>query len=445
MELNKYSGRFVLRSNLFFAILLFIWVLVLGFTFFQYYNERTFKVELLNTSLQNVNMDIADGLEKNIPPQQLFAETVGKKEYKNLRLTVTDLQGKVLYDSHNLVNPENHKNRPEISKALKFGSAYTIRRLSASTSQEYFYSARRGSSYIVRSALPYTSVLDISLGAGRYFVMFAIIVTLLLSIIGYSTFENVSNGQQEIENQRARALYEELEKVRIKKQLTNNINHELKTPVSAIKACLETLIANPSLDAGNRKIFLDRSYAQVERLTNLLQDVATVTRMDEAPDLIKKEQVSLRDIIAEVISETAQMAENANITVHCIDFKNNVFDMYGNEGLLHSVFRNLIDNAISYSGCSDVFICYLGTVNDEGNRAYYFSFADNGSGVDNEHLSHLFERFYRIDKGRSRKMGGTGLGLSIVRNAVMIHGGKIEVINRVGGGLEFQFSFKVIS
>jgi len=110
--------------------------------------------------------------------------------------------------------------------------------------------------------------------------------------------------------------------------------------------------------------------------------------------------------------------------------------VYGNEDLLRSIFVNLIDNSFAYSGGRDIFIDYLG----KECGAYMFSFSDNGIGVEEDHLPHLFERFYRVDKGRSRKMGGTGLGLSIVKNSVLIHGGHIEVRNRVDGGLEFVFS-----
>ena len=104
-----------------------------------------------------------------------------------------------------------------------------------------------------------------------------------------------------------------------------------------------------------------------------------------------------------------------------------------------SIFRNLLDNAIAYSGGHNIDIRLL----DIDNGLCYFSFADDGIGVDEQHLPHLFERFYRVDKGRSRKLGGTGLGLAIVKNAVTINGGTITVNNVKGGGLEFMFSLVI--
>lgn len=206
--------------------------------------------------------------------------------------------------------------------------------------------------------------------------------------------------------------------------------------MAAIQGYLETLLANPSLDAQRRTDFLEKSAAQTERLRRLLADISTITRMDEASQLIRKERVVLNDIVDEIRADMQLRPEGQRLRVNC-DFPYPL-EMEGSPSLLGSVFRNLADNAAAYSGGRDIFIRLLSDTPEECT----VSFADNGIGIGEEHLPHIFERFYRIDKGRSRKQGGTGLGLAIVKNAVAIHGGTITARERERGGLEFVFTLK---
>lgn len=233
-----------------------------------------------------------------------------------------------------------------------------------------------------------------------------------------------------------RAIMETQEQIRNKKQLTQNISHELKTPVSSIQGYLETIINNPKLTQEQQRDFIEKSYAQTQRLSRLLQDLSVITRMDEASELIEKEEVSLSEIVKEEIAENTSEAQEKGITIN-----NNIPEglrMLGNKALLQSIFHNLLINAVSYSQGTGISIDLL----DDSSSFYVISFWDNGVGIASEHLPRIFERFYRIDKGRSRKLGGTGLGLSIVKNAIMIHGGAIEARQHEGGGLEFVFSMK---
>lgn len=232
-------------------------------------------------------------------------------------------------------------------------------------------------------------------------------------------------------------ITQEEEQARLKRQLTQNIAHELKTPVSSIQGYLETIISNPNIPHENVRVFLERSYAQSNRLTFLLRDISVLTRMDEAPELVEKEQVNLSKIVENILNEVALGLEEKHITV--VNKLPSEVILTGSSSLLYSIFRNLTDNAIAYAG-NDIQI----TINcfREDEKFYYFSFSDTGVGVPEEHLNRLFERFYRVDKGRSRKLGGTGLGLAIVKNAVLFHGGTIFAKNMPKGGLEFVFTLK---
>lgn len=228
---------------------------------------------------------------------------------------------------------------------------------------------------------------------------------------------------------------QEQEQARLKRQLTQNIAHELKTPVSSIQGYLETIVNNPGLPREKINSFLEKSYAQSNRLAHLLRDISVLTRMEEAPNMIETEPVDITAMMRNILNEVTLELEEKQITA--CNLLPEKLTVQGNSSLLYSIFRNLTDNAIAYAGTHITITvrCFR-----EDERFYYFSFSDTGVGVGPEHLSRLFERFYRVDKGRSRKLGGTGLGLAIVKNAVILHGGSIFAKNNPGGGLEFIFT-----
>ena len=247
-------------------------------------------------------------------------------------------------------------------------------------------------------------------------------------------YGRLSEASESIKREHDKALHEEQEKLRIKRQLTNNINHELKTPVAAIQGYLETMTTSKDITDEERDAFIAKSYAHCQRLTQLLTDVSTITRMEDGSSRIEREKVDLRNIVGEIASEVALLPDDKRMRMN-VDLPTPM-PVYGNYTLLMSIIKNLTDNAIAYSGGRDIYVKCLG----ESDGMYTISFADNGIGIEDDHIEYIFERFYRIDKGRSRKLGGTGLGLSIVKNGVLFHGGNIEVKNRKVGGLEFTFT-----
>lgn len=231
----------------------------------------------------------------------------------------------------------------------------------------------------------------------------------------------------------------EIEKSRtMKQQMTNNIAHELRTPVSSIRGYLETLILCPDVSEERRKVFIDRAYVQTLRLSDLIRDIALITKIEEAPEQLQKEKVNIRQIVDEVIEEFREVIDSKDITVE--NMLSSDLVVTGNATLIYSIFRNLVENSLKYAG-DGVLIhieCYA-----RSDGHYHFTYYDTGKGIGEEHLSRIFERFYRVSEGRTRDGGGSGLGLSIVRNAVAFHGGDIRAVNRAGGGLEFVFSLKI--
>ena len=226
------------------------------------------------------------------------------------------------------------------------------------------------------------------------------------------------------------------EKTRIlKQQMSNNITHELRTPVSSIRGYLETLLTGPTLSPDRQRVFLERTYAQAVRLSDLIRDVALISKAEEAPDTLPRELVNLSDLAAEVIEELTPAAQKAGM--HMEARIPDEAEVNGNYSLLYAVLRNLMENSIRYAGQGAEMV--IESYRHES-ATLFFRYYDTGVGVPEQHLPRLFERFYRVSEGRTREAGGTGLGLSIVRNAVHMHGGTISVRNRKGGGLEFLFT-----
>ncbi len=229
------------------------------------------------------------------------------------------------------------------------------------------------------------------------------------------------------------------EQSRLKKQLTQNVAHEFKTPVCSIQGYLETIIQNYPHNLGEEQLmhFLQRCYTQSNRLSSLVADISQLNEMSESSQVVKKEVVDLSAVVYGMLQEI-----NNRLAAHNIHVDNALPEkllLLGDASMLYSIFRNLFDNTIAYAGDGSTIklSCYR---SDE--RFYYFSFSDNGAGVPEEHLTRIFERFYRVDKGRSRKLGGTGLGLAIVKNAVALHGGTISARRSREGGLEMVFTLQ---
>lgn len=423
------------HKRMYILLLGFIWIQLGCFITFQYVREKDYKSDSLNEQLQLCNVHILESLNEGLPAEECsFPDGL---PYSDARLTIMDTSGTVLYDNrHSADSLGNHALRPEIQSALKAGRGYNIRRLSASDGRQYFYSATKGREYIVRTAIPYTASLKDTLKADQAFFWTMIGISLLVSIAGFFSTRRLGRTIERLNlyREHERAINEEREKNRLKRQLTNNINHELKTPVASIQVCLETLLSGIALTEEKKQELIERCYTQNERLRRLLADVSLITRIEDGAVNIEREVVVINDLIDDIASELSLMPEQEKLDLK-VDFKEAV-TIYGNPSLLGSIFRNLTENAISYSEGRTIYITLL-----ENNSDYCrISFEDDGVGVEETCLPRLFERFYRVDKGRSRQKGGTGLGLSIVKHAVLYHGGTISAFIRPEGGLGFEFT-----
>ena len=397
-------------------------VLMVSVSLFQYGREREFRREQLNSRLGAYNDIIYHNYEEGALSR--LDSLLGLMPDTALRVSVIDGDGQVIYDSSvGVVDIDNHLNREEIEEARSgaFGSAV---RCSSVDGVEYYYFAEKKGGVFVRAALPYNVSLIGALEANMEFLNFFAIALLvvmgLLFVISDRVSESVKNSE-----------------VRTRRELTQNVAHELKTPVAAILGYMESLMANPDIDREKQAFFIERTYQQSRRLTALLEDISMLNKMTDSKRLYEREKVDVVSVIYDVIRDTAEASAKRGVGVEMQLPPDAMLE--GNRSLLYSIFRNLVDNSIAYAG-EGVMVRIALTHSDPQN--YYFSVKDNGVGVDAKHLNHLFERFYRVDKGRSRKLGGTGLGLAIVKNAVMFHRGQIKAKAVQEGGLEFVFSLR---
>lgn len=271
-----------------------------------------------------------------------------------------------------------------------------------------------------------------------HLLLFSLVVMLLL---GWMLYRYTRRMDQRISHEQI------VKQNETRRQMTQNIAHELRTPVASILGYTDTILDNPDIAEETKKQFIIRTNSQARRLTALLNDISTLNRMDYASDMFSKERINISELVADIVEETALAVASKEMSIeNCLPED---ICISGNWSLIYSIFRNLIDNAINYAGRGAT----IRLSSEEHADNWSFTVCDNGVGVAPEHLPHIFERFYRVDKGRSRQrlragnqsaeiIGGTGLGLAIVKNAVILHAGHITASNATGGGLQFDFILK---
>ncbi|MDR2912641.1 MAG: hypothetical protein LBV38_04995 [Alistipes sp.] len=374
---------------------------------------------------------------------------------QNLRVTLVDRGGRVVYDNVlDIATMDNHLGRPEMTAAREAGSGTSIR-LSNSAGEKYLYYARDGGGeFVVRVALPYDIEVRSLLkpdNAFLYFVVALFVVGLMFILYLGRYFGAAVKRLRE---------HEAREKTRrLKREMTGNIAHELRTPVTSIRGFLEIVLGN-ELDEARRRQYLQRAYSQTQTLSALISDMSLLARIDENRGAFEFTDIDAAQLLDKVRSDTSKGLVEKNISFVAEMPEGLIFR--GNESLLYSVLRNLTDNVIAHagegveirvaaevveggsSGSGRVGGSGSGGVGRSRDRMARVSFADNGRGIaDTQHLDKLFERFYRVNEGRTRDTGGSGLGLSIVRNTVALHGGEIGVRRNNPSGLEFIFELPI--
>lgn len=230
------------------------------------------------------------------------------------------------------------------------------------------------------------------------------------------------------------------EQERKRRDFVANVSHELRTPVSIIKGFSETLLEDyDSLEESDRKKFLEKIHRNAGRLSALVEDLLSLARLDSPSADFQKNDCNLR-VLIERATEDFKSRKGENFAKLITRLPDEEILVHGDEERLLSVFENLLENAsVHAQGLTRILISL------EGEDGFCVcKIEDDGQGIDEEDLHRVFDRFYRVDKGRSRERGGTGLGLSIVREVVEAHGGNVRVRSQRGKGSTFMIRLPII-
>lgn len=485
MALNK-KYKLSYGWRLFLPMVGLLWVVIISVAAYQYKNESEMRQDAINDQIRMLNSRIIAAYEQELdlmPVIQFVAKYYENSALNGIRVSVYDDKGNMIYCIGTPIPPSvNGKTAPEVIAANAVGHGVALRRSDIDPSQAYYYFGVRTSAdgkIYVHTAMPYTSALsrELSVGNGIWIIIlvlavaatiFAYIATRILSRnvmllhdfatkaatgeplpkiesfphneLGdisrqiYKLYTDKDAAMSRSEREHSIAIKATEDKIHMTRELSNNINHELKTPVGVIRGYLDTIATHPDMPQEMKQRFIENARNAMDRLCNLLNDLSSITRLEEGADTISNEAVDINDLLFNISTELKSINMINNIT-----FSYDVPDdciVAGNYNLLYGMMMNLIRNADFHSRGETCSVRLLA----QNSKEYTFSFADDGVGVDEQHLPHLFDRFYRIDKGRSRKVGGTGLGLPIVKNTVTAFGGTIFARNRKPHGLEFVFT-----
>lgn len=472
--------------QLFLPLIITLWALIIGMAFWQSYNEREYRIATLNSQLELVNKRIISYYEKDKNPLEFFNFIndyyIVNPIYDRIRISVYK-DGKLIHNIGEIIDIYGDGNTASTGVTSSPSTGITTESNSEKSLAENNFFYRTGFSsdgrLRVSTVLPFNAnIVSASLPKASIWTTVIILGIILTLLSYYSTryfgknirilrsiadkaasdpnfippmdyphdelgditrqitimYNEKSKAVLRLKREHDIAIHAMEEKARLKRQLTNNINHELKTPIGVIKGYLDTIVANPDMDEQSRNHFIAKAVEHTNRLVNLISDISAITRLDEGSALINTEELDYHEVVYTVMNDLEESGALGSMEfTYDIPPKTMIL---GNYSLLTGMLINLAKNSAAYSKGT---VCGV-RLEDEDDNFYTLVFYDNGIGAGEEHIPHLFERFYRVDSGRMRANGGTGLGLPIVQNVVTAHGGTIKVRNGEKCGLEFIYT-----
>lgn len=270
----------------------------------------------------------------------------------------------------------------------------------------------------------------------RAFYLLLILYFIGMALIGIQIYSKMIKPVIEVQKDLERAAEENARAETIRKEFVANVSHELKTPLTSISGFIETLQAGAAENPEIRTKFIDIIAIETSRLKRLIEDLLVLSDIENKKDTTDKEPICIKQAVEETITTLAPIAEQKQVRILTLYDKQ--ASIYGSTDRFRQMLINLIENAIKYS--NEGGRIWVSAKVIDGNTQV--SVRDEGIGIDEEHLDRLFERFYRVDKSRSKKAGGTGLGLSIVKHIAALFEAELTVESREGEGTTFFITFK---
>lgn len=372
---------------------------------------------------------------------------------EGLRITIVHPSGEVLFDNiADSSEMEAHGERPEIKDALKDGAGQAVRKSRTLSRNTYYYAVQLKDGNILRVAKEASSAVHILWRAVPILiVVFALILLLCIVFSGILTkslvkpIEKMATDMEHMDQVKSypelepfiRTINEQhrdiLKSANMRQEFTANVSHELKTPLTSISGYSE-LIENGMVSEKDTIRFAKEIHRNANRLLTLINDIIRLSQLDDPQEPSAFEQVDLYEL-AETCVEMLQM--NAEKHDVIISLKGSKKVVYGSKLMLEEVIYNLCDNAIRYNKKNGTVMVTVGEEDDN----VFLSVKDTGIGIGSEHRERIFERFYRVDKSRSKQTGGTGLGLAIVKHIVALHRAELSLESEEGKGTEIKVLF----
>ena len=371
----------------------------------------------------------------------------------DLRITMIKKDGKVFYDSFaDAKKMENHANRQEVRQALKHGNGKAIRTSDTLDKNTFYYAVRLDDGNILRVAKESRSIWSVFIKVTPAILILIFVILaiskMLSDVLTKSLLLPIEQMSENLDHLEDITTYKELmpfintiqeqhKKIlmnaKMRQEFTANVSHELKTPLTAISGYSE-LIQNGMTNEEETIRFAGEIHKSAKRLLTLINDTIRLSQLDTSEQKVIYEAIDLYKIAEDCVNMLKFSAENHGITISI--HGTNAY-LEGNKEMLEEVVYNLCDNAIRYNnegGKVDV------TVKPVKGKIY-LCVEDNGIGISKEHQERIFERFYRVDKSRSKSTGGTGLGLAIVKHIIQQHGAHMELTSEKGKGTKIEIEF----